>query len=352
LGLEQLARGLRRPVALADAGDFSGRLYVAEKRGPIRIVENGSALPTPFLDISDRVASDQSENGLLGLAFHPDYPNNGFFYVYYSNLANQTVLARYSVSGNPNVADKNSETVLLTFDQPTPEHNGGQLTFGTDGYLYVGLGDGGGVGDEYNNGQNGGTLLGAILRLDVDSGLPYSVPPDNPFVGDPNIRDEIWTYGLRNPWGYALDRDSGEWYIADVGETKFEEINVQPAGVAGQNYGWPQMEGTHCYPSGEECEKPGMVSPVYEYTHTEGCAVVGGFVYRGRQFPALDGTYLFGDYCAGQIWALRKLPIGGWQFVEMSAPFVRISAFGQDRNGEVYVLDYKQGAVYLITASL
>ncbi|MGD8737940.1 MAG: PQQ-dependent sugar dehydrogenase [Anaerolineae bacterium] len=347
--LEQITSGLDTPVGIAHAGDGSGRLFVIEKPGRIRVLQDGQLTDTPFLDISERVSASQSERGLLGLAFHPDYASNGFFYVNYTDLRGDTTVSRFAVGSDPGRADPASETVLLVVAQPAANHNGGHLAFGPDGYLYIGTGDGGGAGDRYGNGQNPQTLLGAMLRIDVDGGSPYAVPADNPFVGSPGVRDEIWSIGLRNPWRYSFDRLTGDLYIADVGQNIYEEVNVQPAGSSsGQNYGWPIMEGLHCYPDGSDCDPAGLTLPVAEYNHAQGCSVTGGYVYRGQAFPALSGIYLYGDYCSGRIWGLVRSGDGAWQNAELGQADARISSFGQDESGELYLTDIAGGTLFRI----
>jgi glucose/arabinose dehydrogenase len=290
---------------------------------------------------------------LLGLAFHPDYADNGLLFVNYTDRQGDTVVARFAVSDDPDQADPDSASIVLTVAQPAPNHNGGNIVFGPDGYLYIGLGDGGDAGDAFGNGQNGQTLLGAMLRIDVSvgDGAPYSIPPDNPFTGDPGVLDEIWAIGLRNPWRYSFDRLTGDLYIADVGQNVYEEVNIQPAASpGGENYGWPIMEGQHCYPERASCSAEGLALPVIEYDHTQGCSVTGGYVYRGRAFPALEGVYLFGDYCSGRIWGLAPGGDGTWQVAELIQSGVQISSFGEDEAGEIYVLDMRGGALYQIAA--
>ena len=338
-------------MALASAGDGSGRLFVVEKKGFIRVVRDHVLADTPFLDITDRVGSLSSEQGLLGLAFHPDYAGNGLFFVNYTDLEGNTVVARFAASGDPNRAEPGSEVVILTLTQPAVNHNGGHLAFGQDGYLYVGTGDGGGAGDQYANGQNGKTLLGAMLRLDVDGEAPYTVPGTNPFVGRPDVRDEIWALGLRNPWRYSFDRLTGDLFIADVGQNQFEEVNFQPTGSAGgHNYGWPMMEGRHCYLASQPCERVGLTLPVLEYDHSRGCSVTGGYVYRGQEFPILTGIYLFGDYCNGRIWGLAPAGNGDWQVAELAQVDGQVSSFGEDERGELYLLDMGRGEILKIAA--
>jgi glucose/arabinose dehydrogenase len=344
LGVEPVAEGFNAPTGIASAGDGSGRLFIVEKAGTIRVFDGGSVLPEPFLDIHDRVNAGASEQGLLGLAFHPNYTENGYFFVNYTDGTGGTVISRFSVTDDPNRADPASEEVVLTQAQPARNHNGGNLVFGPDGYLYIGLGDGGASGDRFGNGQNLGTLLGAMLRIDVNE-LPYSIPPDNPFVDDPNALDEIWAYGLRNPWRYSFDRATGDLYIADVGQNVYEEVDFQPADSAGgENYGWPIMEGLHCYPEGANCDPAGLVQPVAEYDHTEGCSVTGGYVYRGERFPAMQGVYFFGDYCSGLIWGLAPTA-DGWNVRQLASTNASISSFGQAEDGEVYFVDLARGTL-------
>jgi len=346
LALEKVAGGLQSPVFLTHAGDGSGRLFVLERAGTIRIFANGDLLPAPFLDIRDRVGSDGLEQGLLGLAFHPDYGANGRFFVYYTGLRGQSVLSRFAVTGDPDVADASSEAVLLTADQPAQNHNGGMIAFGPDGLLYVGLGDGGAANDRFGNGQNAGTLLGAILRLHIDTGSPYGVPGDNPFLGVPGARPELWAYGLRNPWRFSFDRATGDLYIADVGQNQYEEVHVQPAGSpGGENYGWPIMEGLHCFQR-DDCSSAGLQLPVAEYDHSQGCSITGGYVYRGTATPSLRGVYLYGDYCSGRIWALSRDAQDSWVSHPLLDTGLNISSFGEDEAGEIYLLDLKGGTAY------
>jgi glucose/arabinose dehydrogenase len=353
IDLRPVAEELDQPVGLTHAGDGSGRLFVIEKVGKIRTLHGETLSEAPFLDITGRVSSQNSERGLLGLAFHPNYADNGLFFVNYTDRQGDTVVARFAVTDDPDQADPDSEAIVLTVTQPAPNHNGGNIVFGPDGYLYIGLGDGGDAGDAFGNGQNGQTPLGAMLRIDVnaDDGAPYRVPPDNPFTGDPRVLDEIWAIGLRNPWRYSFDRLTGDLYIADVGQNVYEEVNIQPAASpGGENYGWPIMEGQHCYPESASCGADGLALPVIEYDHTQGCSVTGGYVYRGKAFPALEGVYLFGDYCSGRIWGLAPGGDGTWQVAELIQSGVQISSFGEDEAGEIYVLDMREGALYQIAA--
>ena len=348
--LELVADGFDQPVQVVDAGDGSGRLFVVEQPGRIRIVQDGQVLPEPFLDLSDLV-SCCGERGLLSVAFHPDYANSGDLFVDYTDTNGDTVVARYQVSTtDPNRADPASAEVILSVDQPAANHNGGLLLFGPqDGYLYIGLGDGGG-----GNGQNGqdlSTLLGKILRIDVDrtsAGLLYSIPPDNPFVDQPEARPEIWAYGVRNPWRFSFDRLTGDLWIGDVGSATYEEVNEQPAASpGGENYGWDVMEGRECRAEGG-CDA--FVAPVSGFDHDEGCVVTGGYVYHGTRMPELEGIYLFADYCSGRVWGLVRDAGATWTRLEPVETGLRISSFGEDATGELYVVDI-QGAIYRLLAS-
>lgn len=327
---ETVASGLVRPVDLQHAGDGSGRLFLIEKVGRIRVWQAGQLLNVPFLDIDNRVGSNGNEQGLLGLAFHPRYLENGLFFVNYTDKDGNTIIARYRVTSDPNIADPNSEVALLRVNQPFGNHNGGVLAFGPDGHLYAGLGDGGSAGDPFGNGQKLDTLLGKILRLDVDSAEPYAIPADNPFG------NEIWAYGLRNPWRMSFDRATGDLYIGDVGQGNWEEIDFMPAGApGGVNFGWDYFEGTHPF-EGTPPQGAQFVPPVAEYNHSEGCSVTGGYVYRGVM-PEWYGIYLYGDYCSGTVWGLIRSD-GGWQEQVLFGGVGRITSFGQDESGEVYII--------------
>jgi glucose/arabinose dehydrogenase len=359
--LEQVASGLTSPVTVTNAGDGSGRIFIVQQTGQIRILSGGTLLPTPFLDISALV-SCCGEQGLLGLAFHPDYATNGFFYVDYTNVAGDTVVARYEVSAtDPNVADPDSAQTVLTQDQPAANHNGGQLAFGPDGYLYIALGDGGGGGDPQGNGQNLETWLGKLLRVDVngddfpdDTNRNYAVPPNNPFVGIAGGLDEIWAYGLRNPWRCTFDRATGALFIADVGESAWEEINFQPAASGGgENYGWNVLEGMHCFndvPPGicNAFLNGGSTLPILEYDHSLGCSVTGGYRYRGQLYPQLDGIYFYGDLCSGRVWSATRQGDGTWVTEELLISGFTISTFGEDEAAELYIASYSGGALYRI----
>lgn len=345
--LTKYAGGLSQPTHITHAGDGSGRLFVVEQAGNIKIIKEGIVQSTPFLDITSKVTCC-GERGLLSVAFPPDYRSKGYFYVDYTDLSGDTVVARYRTI-NPDMADPETEEVLLKVDQPFSNHNGGQLAFGPDGYLYIGMGDGGSGGDPFNNAQNPSSLLGKILRIDVESGTsPYSIPPDNPFVGTPGYRAEIWAIGLRNPWRFSFDRETNDLFIADVGQNLYEEIDYQPASSGGgENYGWRIMEGLHCY-NPNPCDRTGLVLPVAEYDHSQGCSVTGGMVYRGRDFPGMQGIYLYGDFCSGRVWGLKKEG-GSWRNKPLLDTPYQISTFGEDEEGELYLSDYSIGAIYRVT---
>jgi len=334
-----------QPVSITHAGDGSGRLFVAEQGGAVRIVRNGVVVAQPFLNISSLVTSG-SEQGLLGLAFPPAFSVRQNFYVNYINRSGvgNTVIARYSVGGDPDLADRATPQELLTITQPFANHNGGQLAFGPDSLLYIGSGDGGSGGDPLGNAQNTAALLGKLLRLDVLSGAAAGIPAGNPFG------NQVWAYGLRNPWRFSFDRQSGDLYIADVGQSTREEINFQPAGSGtGANYGWNIMEGSLCFLNPGLCSSVGLTLPVAEYDHSAGdCSVTGGYVYRGSN-PSLRGTYLYGDFCSGRIWGLRHNGIA-WENRLLLDSTLLISTFGEDEAGELYVADYGTGTIYRITA--
>jgi glucose/arabinose dehydrogenase len=325
-------------------------MFIVERGGKIFVVKGGVSLPVPFLDISNRVTTTGSEQGLLGLAFPPDYATKGYFYVNYTRSPDgHTIVARYLITGDPDRADPDSETVLLTIAQPFANHNGGQLAFGPDGFLYIGTGDGGSGGDPQNRGQDAGALLGKLLRIDVESGAePYGIPPGNPFRADLDKLDEIWALGLRNPWRFSFDRQTGDLYIADVGQGSFEEVDVQDArSTGGENYGWRIMEGSMCFGS-LFCNQAGLTHPVVAYDHSNGdCSVTGGMVYRGEDFPTMGGIYFYGDFCSGRIWGLRKQG-STWETSLLLDSAFLISTFGEDEAGRLYVADYGGGEIYEI----
>lgn len=350
LRTEEIVSGLSLPVDVTHAGD--DRLFVVEQSGTIRVVTAaGTLLPTPFLDIRSRVEAED-EQGLLGLAFHPHYAQNGRFFVHYTHLRaadNQLVsrISRFNVTGDPNIADGNTELILLEIEQPYTNHNAGDLAFGPDGYLYIPLGDGGSASDPEERAQNGALLLGKLLRIDVDQqdpGLPYAIPPSNPFAGSQTVRNEIWASGLRNPWRISFDRLTGDLYIGDVGQNAREEIDRQPANSSGgENYGWDILEGTLCHEPISGCvPPPNYLPPIYEYAHQESQAVTGGFVYRGSASPALEGLYLFGEFVEG--WIRVLAPDGDNWTVVGEYDFARnVASFGEDAAGELYVVSYDGG---------
>lgn len=345
--LEPVAPGLASPVSVTHAGDT--RLFVTLQDGRVVIYDGTRILPEPFLDIRSLVRSG-NEQGLLSVAFHPRYAENGLFFVNYTNLQGHTVVARYSVQPqNPNRANPNSALTILTINQPFANHNGGQMQFGPDGYLYIGMGDGGAGGDPNNRAQNLLDSLGKMLRIDIDRGSPYAIPESNPYAHVDHARGEIWASGLRNPWRFSFDRTTGDLWIADVGQGTWEEINFQPAtSIGGENYGWRRMEGTHCFNPLSDCNPGNLVLPVIEYDHDVGCSVTGGYVYRGTRNPRLIGQYIYGDYCSGRIWAGTRHANGTvTSRVLFDAPFT-ISTFGEDAAGEMYVAGYSNGTLYRI----
>ena len=358
--IQPVASGFASPVTVTNASDGSGRLFILEQFGRIRIFVNGTVLPTPFLDIHELV-SCCGEQGLLGLAFHPGYANNGFFYVYYTDVVGNIAIARYTVSaGDPNVADPTSHYPILSqVHQPYTNHNGGQIAFGPDGYLYAGLGDGGAGGDPQENAQNLQIWLGKILRMDIngddfpgDPARNYAVPPDNPFIGNPNALDEIWAYGVRNPWRFSFDRETGDLLIGEVGQNNWEEIDFQlAASTGGENYGWDVLEAMHCYeddPPGS-CNQflnGGSTLPVLEYSHSLGCSVTGGYRYRGQLYPQLNGLYFYADYCSGRIWGAIRQENGTWISQQLLQTSLNITTFGEDEAGELYLADQTGGTLY------
>ncbi|RIK42005.1 MAG: hypothetical protein DCC55_10290 [Chloroflexi bacterium] len=358
--LVQVAEGLVDPVNVAAPNDGSGRIFIVERVGTIRIVENDQLLDEPFLDISEVVKTDFLEQGLLGLAFHPDYAQNGRFFVNYTDWRTNgdTHVVEFSVSDdNPNQANPDSARVLLTYDQPFVNHNGGTIKFGPDGYLYIAAGDGGMAGDPYRTAQDLSSPLGKLLRIDVDveEHQGYGIPEDNPFAGRvlyspqanqmaqdgsyaPDARPEIWAYGLRNPWQFSFDRETGDLYIADVGQNSWEEINFQPAdSMGGVNYGWPVLEASHCYPPDTDCQPFGVL-PVAEYPiPSEGCSITGIGVYRGEDFPSLDGIYFASDFCSGRVWGLTQGENGAWHFARLLDVPLRATGAGEDEAGNLYL---------------
>ncbi|BCX04577.1 MAG: glucose dehydrogenase [Candidatus Roseilinea sp.] len=351
--LQMIADGLESPTYLTHAGDGSGLLYITEQPGRVRVWRDGQLLPTPFLDLTEHVGDRGNEQGLLSIAFSPDFAQSRRFFVNYTDTGGDTVISGFIANADGLTADPSSEWVVMRIEQPYANHNGGLIKFGPDGMLYIGMGDGGAAGDPQNFAQNMRSLLGKMLRIDVSQSSeaePYRVPADNPRLGD-GVRPEIWASGLRNPWRFSFDRVTGDMFIADVGQNAFEEINFQPANQGGQNYGWKFREGFAPY-AGD----PGtlaLTDPIHQYAHREGgCSVTGGYVYRGSALPALVGAYIYGDFCSGLIWTLRPNGNGEWQNdVLFSTPY-NISSFGEDESGELYVLDRNGGVYKLIGTPL
>lgn len=348
--LQDYATGFTRPTAIRHAGD--DRLFIVQQNGIIRIIDGaGQTLATPFLNIDARVGSTGNEQGLLGIAFHPSFPDSNYFYVNYTDNAGDTRVSRFTVTANPNIADPDSEVNLMFVDQPFSNHNGGDIHFGPDGYLYIGLGDGGSGGDPGNRSQNPMLLLGKMLRIDVN-GAPYAIPPTNPFFGSTSVANEIWAIGLRNPWRFSFDRLTGDLWIGDVGQDVWEEIDFQAASSAGgENYGWRCYEGNAAYNT-SGCGPVGNYIPpvaVHDHTNAGGCSITGGYVYRGSQYPDLYGHYLYTDYCTGRIWSLTPNGVGGWIKKELlNAVNNDLSAFGEDVNGELYLAGNGTGKIYKI----
>jgi glucose/arabinose dehydrogenase len=359
LGLFKVAEGFTDPLFLTEAPDGSGRRFVVEQGGRVRLLTPGALNHPVYLDLRPLVTSG-GERGLLGLAFHPKFKTNGFLFVYYTDRRGDITVARLTADpARPERVDPGTLKVILSIDNPAPNHNGGMIAFGSDGYLYIGTGDGGGAGDPFQNGQNTFSYLGKLLRIDVDApqaarkpGRPYGVPEDNPFVRLSAYRPEIWALGLRNPWRFAFDPANGDLFIADVGQDAWEEVDYHPASApGGDNYGWSQMEGHHCFPpkrSGAKCDFGTL--PVAEYSHSSGCSITGGFVYRGPTIPKLAGVYLFSDYCSGGLWGLvpDKARPGAFHMRRYLETGLAVSSFGQDRAGEVYLLDHKKGGVWRV----
>lgn len=353
--LQSFASGFTRPVDIENCND--NRVFIVEQAGYIRIVNpNGTALPTPFLNIDARVGSNGNEQGLLGLAFHPKYKENGYFYVDYTNNAGNTVISRFNVSANDsNLANANSELILLTIFQPYSNHNGGCVKFGPDGYLYIGMGDGGSAGDPGNRAQNLDSLLGKMLRIDVNNGALYSIPPDNPFINKPNARPEVWSYGMRNPWRYSFDKLNGDLWIADVGQNLWEEVNVQAGGSpGGKNYGWRCYEANHAYNTAGCQPQNTYFAPVFELAHSSGyCSITGGYVYRGAKYSDLFGFYFFTDYCNPMIQVLKRTSSGTYQqYNTISFTGAAVSTFGTDQYGELYVANLTNGQIKKIVSTI
>ncbi len=342
----EVSSGFERPLFVTGANDGRDRLFIVEQGGMIYAIEDGEM--SDFMDATVLVSRNANERGLLGLAFHPDFATNGTFFINYTDSNGDTVVARYQVTSDGNQADMDSGAFIIRIGQPYPNHNGGDIAFGPDGYLYVGMGDGGSAGDPQGYGQNPQSLLGKMLRLDVDNGSPYAIPTDNPYatVND-QLAPEIWSWGLRNPWRFSFDRATGDLYIADVGQNQWEEVNFQPAASpGGENYGWNIMEGSQRY-SGEPVID-GLVNPFAEYNHGQGCSVTGGYVYRGAALPDLQGVYFFGDYCSGIIWASYRDAAGEWQTNVFMDTNLTISSFGLDDAGELYLVNHGGNVLQLV----
>jgi uncharacterized protein (TIGR03437 family) len=349
INLQRVASGFEMPLDIRFPPDRSGRMFVVEQRGRIRIVKNGALVGRPFLDWRSKV-SCCGERGLLGLAFSPSFGEDRTFYINYTDSQGNTVVSRMRLAPNPDEGDASSEEIILRVAQPYANHNGGNLVFGPDGYLYVGLGDGGSAGDPQNNAQRPDALLGKLLRIRVDPReAPYGVPADNPFINNNSYRPEIWATGLRNPWRYSFDRETKDLWIADVGQGRAEEVNFQPAASkGGENYGWRRTEGLECYPPASRCDRTGITPPILEYGRTLGQSVTGGFVYRGSRYPDLRGFYLYGDFGSGNLWAVQRQG-STWDNRLVLATGRQISTFGEDETGELYLADYR-GDIYLIAA--
>ena len=343
----------RRLTGLAQPNDGRDVLYVTEQKGFIKAFSNrqDAAKSSIFLDITGRVNEGGNEEGLLGLAFDPGYENNGFFYVYYSaKNPRRSVVSRFSVKPNdPGKADPGSESIVMEIGQPFSNHNGGQIAFGHDGYLYIALGDGGRGGDPMLNGQNTATLLGSLLRIDVSNlggRFSYRIPGDNPFSSVAGAKPEIWAYGFRNPWRFSFDRETGDLWLGDVGQNLWEEINLVKKG---RNYGWNVMEGTHCFRPRNGCNETGLELPIVEYSSSQGCSVIGGYVYRGTRLPSLFGAYLYGDFCRGTVWALRHDGQTVTEHILLAKLDAQITSFGEDQSGNVYILTRDDGIYQLVS---
>jgi len=347
LTFSRIARGLSNPVLITHSGDNNGRLFVVEQTGRIRVIRKGVLQSAPFLDLRSKISTG-GERGLLGLAFHPDYSWNRKFYVNYTDTNGNTVIAQYLRSAtNASRADPTAK-IVLRIPQPFSNHNGGMLAFGPDRYLYVGMGDGGSSGDPGNRAQNLSSLLGKMLRLNIDTSKAYTVPPTNPYVGRSG-HDLIWSLGLRNPWRFSFDRNNGNLWIADVGQNRFEEVNRSLAPDAGRaaNYGWRHLEGNQCFNPSSGCPTAGKTMPMAVYSHSVGCSVTGGYVYRGATYPDLRGVYLFGDYCSGRVWGLDANGPNTQSPVLLYDTGANISSFGEDQAGNVYLVDHG-GDIWLI----
>ena len=368
----EIADGFKKPLFITSYPTDSNLLYVVEQAGRIIVIENGEKLKRPFLDIKKQVVNPNrpgDERGLLGFAFHPNHTKNGKFYINYMNNDGYTVVSEFTVK-NKQRANHSSERILFDLKQPFSNHNGGHMAFGPDGYLYISIGDGGKSGDPNNAGQDLNTIFGKVIRIDVNQ-TPYGIPKSNPYYGQENKRGEIWAWGLRNVWRFSFDRKNGDIFYGDVGQNKWEEINYEPSNSKGGiNYGWRIMEARHCYNPEDNCNESGLTQPILEYPNdanymrtltgmdqpdVDGCSVTGGYVYRGKKIKGLQGTYLFGDYCSGNVWSFKVENGKAVEFQNRTeeinlaeGEFTNyISSFGEDADGELYIIDYN-GGVYKI----
>lgn len=352
LELTPLIHGVTQPTQVVAAHDGTHNLYVAELVGRIRVFDGEQLLAAPFLDLSSLV-NCCNNGGLLSIVFHPHYATNGQLFVLYVNHDQDTVVARYTA--HDGVADPTSAQILFVVDQPLddiPNHHGGTLQFGPDGFLYISIGDGGANHGATTRAQDKSTFLGKLLRIDVDHGTPYAVPPDNPFVGTAGVAPEIYAYGLRNPWRFSFDRWTGELYIGDVGQSAYEEIDIlNLAQARGANFGWPMTEGLHCFPFGSQCTTTGVTLPVFDYNRSYGCSATGGYRYRGTQSAGFAGAYFYADWCSGRIWAARENTSGAWTTKELTRTGYAIVSFGEDDDGELYVVDFN-GGIYRLGANV
>jgi glucose/arabinose dehydrogenase len=350
ISFEPVFDGLDKPVGYIDANDGSGRFFIVEQRGRVLVSDGGELLETPFLNINTMISTG-SEQGLLSIALDPGFAGNGRVFVSYTDTEGDSQIVRYSVSdSDANQLDPDSAMTILSLDQPYQNHNGGNILFGPDGYLYIGFGDGGSLGDPEGRAQNPSILFAKILRIDVSGNQkPYGIPADNPFVDDPSFAPETFAWGFRNPWRFSFDRETGDLWIGDVGQNTIEEIDLIPAGTSGQNFGWPIREGNECY-SSDSCDDTGLTPPGVQYTHDYGCSVTGGFIYRGSTIPDLAGTYLFADYCSGYLWGLVPDSKGSYSVTDMLETGMNPSSFAQDASGELYLLDLT-GTIYRIVAA-
>jgi glucose/arabinose dehydrogenase len=345
LTLAPVVKGLKEPTFVAGAPDGSKRYFVLERAGRVRVADaNGQLLPTPFLDLAQDT-STSTEEGLLGLAFDPAFTQNGYIYIDYTAADTSVRVMRYTVTADhPDQVDPATAQTVMEIPKQSKYHNGGTLAFGPDGYLYISVGD----DEQSEKAQDLSSIYGKILRLDVAAAQPYAIPPSNPFANQPGARGEIWSYGFRNPWRFSFDRSTGDMWIGDVGDAKWEEIDMQPASSqGGENYGWPILEGTECVIA-EHCHDAGLVAPLVTYGHDMNCAVMGGYVYRGQTAQGLAGSYLFGDLCTGGVFTLRGGADQGWKRLELGFQPIKIDSFGEDPTGEVYVVDMQGGVIYRI----